>query len=106
MMALNGRLPVIQLKNAHSAVLMLIVLFAPLLQMWGSLAVLSNVPPEAMLTDGSFYVTQARSLQCCASLTDYLQYGVYPAFLSLFDFRELTNWQAKNPALAQVYYTQ
>jgi hypothetical protein len=35
-----------------------------------------------------------------------MQYGLYPAFLSVFDFTALTDWQAKNPALAQVYYTQ
>jgi hypothetical protein len=82
-------------------------MFATLVQASGSLAVISKrLLDEWSLSDGTVYINQARSLQCCASFVHRAQYGLYPAFLSLFDYRGQTGWQAKDPAFFQIYFAQ
>jgi hypothetical protein len=82
-------------------------MIAILTQIWASLAVVSTrLLAEQSIADGWTYITQASTLQCCATLKNYIQYGLYPAFLSFFDFHGTGDWQSKNPLFAPVYFAQ
>jgi hypothetical protein len=105
--ALLHRWRPIEAGHARWAVPMLMIMLATLVQVSGSLAVISKrLLDEWSIADGTIYINQARSLQCCASLVHYAQYGLYPAFLSLFDYRGQIGWQAKDPAFFQIYFAQ
>lgn len=91
---------------ARGLAMAFVILVISAMQIWAALDVVDADPGEP-LYDGVQIINRARSLQsCCPSIAEYIEHGLYPLFLSLFDLNNTAEWNSKDPKLLVVFTAQ
>lgn len=89
-----------------------IPVFIALAQYWAAFRVIQKVPARP-ISDGAMYISQARAYQILGlklhtSVKYLFEWGLYPRFLSWFDFTGLSDWNtaSTHPSSLVVYAGQ